>query len=80
MAFDGIFLRAVTERLQAVLTGARVEKIYQPTRDELLFHFRGPAGGHRLLLCAAAGSARVQLTELKRENPQTCLLYTSRCV
>lgn len=71
MAFDGIFLRAVTERLQAVLTGARVEKIYQPTRDELLFHFRGPAGGHRLLLCAAAGSARVQLTELKRENPQT---------
>lgn len=71
MGFDGIFLRAVTEQLRSALTGARAEKIYQPARDELLFHFRGAAGSHRLLLSAAPSGARVQLTAARRENPQT---------
>lgn len=69
MGFDGIFLRAVACDLQRALADARVEKIYQPERYDLLLHFRGSAGGQRLLLSAAQGSARVQLTQARRENP-----------
>lgn len=63
---DGITLRAVAVDLKQSIIGARIEKIYQPEKDELLLYFRS---GKRLLLSANASHARVQLTELTRNNP-----------
>lgn len=63
---DGITLCAVQQDLQKRLPGAKIEKIYQPEKDELLLHFRS---GEKLLLSANASHARVQLTELIRKNP-----------
>lgn len=69
MPFDAIFLRAVTEELQQTLSGARVDKIYQPERDTLLFQLRSPHGTKRLLITANPSRPRIQLTALPLENP-----------
>ena len=60
MPLDAICLRAVTNELNNVLAGCRVEKVYQPDRDEIVLQTRGGQGGpRRLLLSIAAGAPRV---------------------
>ena len=68
MPLDAICLRAVTNELNNVLAGCRVEKVYQPDRDEIVLQTRGGQGGpRRLLLSIAAGAPRVHLlTRLER--------------
>ena len=63
MAFDGIFLYLVKNEISEKIVGARVDKIYQPSREEILITFRSREGSHKLLLSAKADSARIQFTE-----------------
>lgn len=69
MALDALCLTAVVCELQTTVVGAKIDKIYQPARDEVILALRGVGGNVRLLLSAAQGRARLQLTELNRENP-----------
>ncbi|MBR5528188.1 MAG: NFACT family protein [Clostridia bacterium] len=69
MPFDAGFTAAVTHELQTVLTGAKIEKIQQPERDELIITAKNGRDTHRLLVSAKAGSARICLTKLEKENP-----------
>ena len=69
MALDALCLTAVVCELQATVVGAKIDKIYQPARDEVILALRGMGGNVRLLLSAAQGRARLQLTGLNRENP-----------
>lgn len=71
MAFDAGMAAAVCHELCEALVGAKVEKIYQPSGDELVLLCRGHGGSRKLLLSASPSSARVCLTELSRENPKT---------
>ena len=43
MPIDALCLTALAEELRPVLEGARIDKIYQPTRDETVFHLRSQA-------------------------------------
>lgn len=70
MALDGAFLRHIREELEAALMGARVDKIHQPNREELVVAFRSREGACRVLFSARANSARVHLTEVALENPK----------
>ena len=69
MPLDAICLGAVTEELNHVLTGCRVEKVYQPDRDEIVLQTRGQGGARRLLVSIAAGAPRVHFIDAARENP-----------
>ena len=69
MPLDAICLRAVTDELNQVLAGCRVEKVYQPDRDEIVLQTRGQGGARRLLLSVAAGAPRVHFIDAARENP-----------
>lgn len=69
MALDGVFLRLVKNEL-APLIGGRVEKIYQPSREELLFGIRTREGAYKLLFNTGAGTARVHCTREEIENPK----------
>lgn len=42
MAFDGLALAAVCRELADRLTGGRVNKIYQPEKEEIILHIRAP--------------------------------------
>ena len=69
MALDGIFLSQIKKEL-APLIGGRVDKIHQPSREELVISLRTRDGAYRLLFSANAGSARVHATRTGIENPK----------
>ena len=66
MALDAVCLRAVIEELRPQLLDLRVDKVQQPSRDQVILLLRG---SRRLLLNAGAGSPRIHFTELLRDNP-----------
>lgn len=70
MALDGAFLCAVKNELLP-LVGGRVEKIHQPSREEIVIALRTRQGGKKIFISANAGSARVHITENNVDNPQT---------
>ena len=69
MPLDAICLSAVAEELRAAIGGGKIDKIYQPGRDEVVLAVRGPAGNVKLLLSASPSQPRAQLTNIPRENP-----------
>lgn len=71
MPLDAITMTAAAEELRSVLIGGKVDKIYQPTRDEVVLHMRAGGGNVKLLLSANPAHPRAQLTEIARENPET---------
>lgn len=52
-----------------MLLGARVDKIYQTQKVELVFLMRTRNGAYRLLLSASGNSPRLHLTSASLENP-----------
>ena len=71
MPLDAITMTAVARELRAALIGGKVDKIYQPTRDEVVLHMRAGGGNVKLLLSANPAHPRAQLTDIPRENPET---------
>ena len=66
MPLDAICLRAVLHELRPQLIGARIDKVQQPARDQIVLLLRGNL---RLLLNAGANQPRIQLTNILRDNP-----------
>ena len=71
MPLDAITMTAVATELRSALIGGKVDKIYQPTRDEVVLHMRAGGGNVKLLLSANPAHPRAQLTNIPRENPET---------
>ena len=71
MSLDAATLALVAGELKNTLLDARIDKIFEPTRDEVLITLRTRTETHRLLLSARSGSARVCLTRESFENPLT---------
>ena len=69
MALDAVCLSAVLEELRPTLEGGKIDKIYQPSRDEILLAVRGGGENVRLLLSASPNGPRLHLTKEVRENP-----------
>ncbi|WP_027963133.1 Rqc2 family fibronectin-binding protein [Halalkalibacillus halophilus] len=75
MPFDGIVTRAVTEELNTLLTGGRIQKIYQPTDSEIIITVRNKGKNHSLLISNHATYARTHLTSQKFTNPKEPPMY-----
>lgn len=71
MALDAITMSLLAKELDEGLQGSRIDKIHQPSKDEVVFHLRKRDGNIKLLLSARSGSARLCLTNESFENPQT---------
>ena len=71
MPLDALCLTAVAGELRRSLLGGKIDKIYQPAREELLLCIRGRGENVRLLLSANPGHPRAHLTTRNRENPDT---------
>ncbi len=70
MALDGAFLRHIKTEIEHTALGARVDKIYQPNREEMVLILRTRSEIFKLLISARANSARIQFTEAVPENPK----------
>lgn len=71
MAFDAGMLACVLSEIRKTALGARIEKVFQPERDEIVLQMRSFEGGRRLLINAGSNDPRVSFTEVQRENPMT---------
>ena len=71
MALDAATLELTARELKTVLADAKIAKLFEPTRDELVITLRTRTDTYALLLSARSGSARVCLTEETFENPET---------
>lgn len=77
MALDGTLLRQIRHELESCLIGARIDKIHQFSREEMIFVLRLPQpteDGSRtvkLYLSAGADSPRIHLTSASFENPKS---------
>lgn len=82
MALDGAFLRHLKREIEETALGAKVDKIYQPNRDELVLSLRAHTGTFKLLMSARANSARINFTKYLPENPKEppmlCMLLRKR--
>lgn len=71
MAFDAGMLACMIAEVKAVALGARIERVFQPERDEIVLQMRSLEGGKRLLINAGSSNPRFGFTTEQKENPQT---------
>jgi predicted ribosome quality control (RQC) complex YloA/Tae2 family protein len=70
MSLDGIFLKSITDELQDKLINARVDKIYQPDKNEIVLLMRSGGENCKLLMTSISSSPRIHLTDSARKNPE----------
>lgn len=84
MALDGMFLGFLAAEINEKLKGAKVDKVHEPTKNELVLVMRTRTGMFKLLISADANSPRFEITENAPENPQNppmlCMLLRKRLV
>lgn len=69
MALDGIFLHHLKNEVAEFAVGARIDKIYQPSKEELVLSLRSREGAEKLLLSCRANTAGMYFTKYPPENP-----------
>ena len=70
MPLDGAMLTQVKHELEGAL-GSRVDRVTQPSREELILALRSRQGASRILISVNAGSPRIHFTQAAVENPKT---------
>jgi len=82
MALDGAFLRHIKKELEENVIDAKVDKIYQPNREEMVLSLRTHSDHFKLLMSTRANSARIHFTHIVPENPKSppmlCMLLRKR--
>lgn len=61
MALDGFTLSALIAELRPILVNTRVDRVFQPAREEIVLELRGSRDTHRLVVSADARLARLHL-------------------
>lgn len=75
MSYDGLVLRAAAVEFENMLIGARIDKVYQPSKSEIIMVLRQPGQTYKLLLSSLAQEAGVYITSQQRSNPQEPPLF-----
>lgn len=68
MAFDGIVTKAIANELQN-LSGARIDKIFQPNKDNILIGCYLNKINYLINICINSSSYRIHLTTHPKSNP-----------
>lgn len=68
MAFDGIVTKAICSELQQ-LVGARIDKIYEPNKNNIVLGFYIDGKNFALNICTDSSNYRLHLTTHPRPNP-----------
>lgn len=71
MSYDGTMTRAVSEELNALYSGGKIDKVYQPQQDTIVLNLRSHQARGSLLLSASANNPCAYITEKKFQNPAT---------
>ncbi len=69
MALDGCVIAALTHELKSQLHTGRIDKIYQPEIDEIIFTIRNNRKNYKILLSASSNCPRIHFTKSDKKNP-----------
>ena len=75
MALDTIAIHHLKEELSQVIVNSRIEKVYQPEKDEIILLIKAESESKRLVISANASHPRIHLTKVQKENPQTAPMF-----
>lgn len=71
MALDGIVLKSIQFELESILLNCKIDKVYQPEKDELVIQLRGQGSNLKLLISASSNNPRIHIFKGSKKNPQT---------
>ncbi|EOD01305.1 Rqc2 family fibronectin-binding protein [Caldisalinibacter kiritimatiensis] len=71
MSLDGIVVRAISYELKNKILNGKIDKVYQPEKDEVLLNIRNYGSNMKLLMSANNNNPRVHLVNSTKPNPQT---------
>ncbi len=69
MAFDGIVLNCVVNELNSEIIGAKVNKIFEPSRSDIIFGLYNHGKSYSFLINIQPEIARFHLTTYNKPNP-----------
>lgn len=75
MAFDGVMINALVKELGDKVLNGRIDKIYQPEKDDVVLQIRAFGSVYRLFLSANPSNPRFNFTQNKYENPKQPPLF-----
>lgn len=76
MTYDGIVTRKIVNELKNVILGGKIQKITQPSKNDIVLNVYSMGKSYKLLLSANNNEARIHLTNKKFENPEVPPNYT----
>lgn len=71
MALDGLAVYSIQTELAQLLTDARIDKIQQPEKDDLIFTIRTNNKNYKLLLSANSQTPRINISTFSKQSPLT---------
>ena len=74
MALDGAFLHTIKNEIEEKALGSRIDRIYEPSREEICLLLRSRGWSGKLLMSAGADSPRIHLPpwRSRTRNPRRC--------
>ena len=69
MAFDGIVTKAVSYELQTVLIEGKINKIFEPNKNEIILGIYAGGKNYALNICIDSNLYRIHLTTNSKANP-----------
>lgn len=75
MAFDGIAAYALVQQLRKELVGTKIDKLYQPEKDEITLVLRSKTTDGKLLMSASTSNPRVHFSHISKQNPMSAPMF-----
>lgn len=75
MALDGIFIYSIVKELKNRLINAKVDKINQPEKDEIVLTLRCDNRNTKLLISASPVFPKIHLSDNTKPNPVTAPMF-----
>lgn len=69
MSFDGITLKSIIGELNNSLLGGKINKIFEPNKNEIIFGIYSNGNNYSLDLCISSGNYGLCLTKANKPNP-----------
>lgn len=71
MALDTLALECIKEELKNTVLGGKIDKVYQPEKDEIMLSIRTFSCSYKLTLSASPTNPRIHFQTTPKENPKT---------
>lgn len=76
MSFDGIVVKSLVGELREKLIDSKIDKVYQPEKDEVCLKIRSKEGACKLLLSASASHPRIYISnKYEKTNPKKAPVF-----